>query len=257
MSDTFNNFDEQLNSTLNKISNIILNMPNLSKEKTESAIKEANTLIQNAEQIIKQLEIEANSDNNRDRLMFKIKGQINELKKLKGEYFKLQQQYINAKSSEALYLNSDDVKDKNLIEGEELPDNDVKLTKGLNKMLEIEKNGHDIARQLYGHTNQMKQVNQNLDEMNDQLSDSTSIIGRMMRRENKNKLIVACAIILFVFILLIILSSKMSKDDKVDMTMSIPVIQDSQEKNVISLEPSSQVNKSKIDTTTSGKKRLI
>lgn len=215
MSDLFDLYEDNLNETFNKIKNITRTMQNLSKEKTESAINEANSHIQDAQSLIKKLELEATTSNNKDKLTMKIKNYKSEFSNLKQTFLRLQTNYINAKSNEALYLNSDDINDKNLVDNEELVayHQSSKLDKALGSVLEIDNRGNEIMRQLDHQTNVMNRVNDNLGDMNFQLADSNSLLGKMMRRENRNKVIILLAVIFFTIVLIIIASALASGGD--------------------------------------------
>jgi hypothetical protein len=52
MSDLFSLYEDSLNIVLRKITTVVENIPNLSKEKTESALEDANTNIKEAEKIV-------------------------------------------------------------------------------------------------------------------------------------------------------------------------------------------------------------
>jgi len=211
MSDLFEIYEEDLNEALKNISDINKKIQNLSREKTESAIKEGNNHIQNAESLLKKLEIEASTSQNKDRLLMKLKNFKSEYNKLKDEFYKNQNNYINAKSNEALYLNSDDANEynnNNLIDNEELAyKQSNKLDVATRKCLEIEGRGNEMMRQLEHQTNQMNNINENLNDMNFQLGDSNSLIGKMLRRENRNKMIILIAVIFFAVLLIIIAAS--------------------------------------------------
>lgn len=211
MSDVFNLYEDSVNEKFTKIANITNNMQNLSREKTESAINEANHYIQEAQTLLKKLELEASSNVNKERLIMKVKNIKSEFNNLKQAFLKKQNQYINAKSNEALYLNSDDVNDKNLVDNEELAyHQNSKLDKALGNVLEIEHRGNEVMRQLDHQTNIMNKVNNNIDDMNYQLGDSNSLIGKMMKRENRNKVVILIAIIFFAIILIIIATAMTS-----------------------------------------------
>ena len=83
MTDVFNLYEDSINEKFTKITNITNNMQNLSREKTESAINEANHYIQEAQSLIKKLELEASSNVNKERLIMKVKNIKSEFNNLK------------------------------------------------------------------------------------------------------------------------------------------------------------------------------
>jgi hypothetical protein len=72
MSDLFSLYEDSLNIVLRKITIVIESIPNLSKEKTENALEDANNNIKEAEKIvnnyfikIKQMDLEVSSSDNK------------------------------------------------------------------------------------------------------------------------------------------------------------------------------------------------
>lgn len=204
MSDLFSIYEDELNGVFNKLNTIIRSMNNLSKEKTEKAIGDANDLLQEALSVMKSLEIEASTSGQKDKLLLKIRGFKNDYESIKSQYLNLEKNYINAKSNEAIYLNSeDDYNNKNLVAHEEMAynkSNHSKLAKGKDLALEIDSMGNEALRQLQGHTVMMKNTIKNLENENEVLANSNGLLGMMTRRENKNKLIIAVSIFALILI---------------------------------------------------------
>lgn len=203
MSEIFDIYQESLNDCLTKLNNILKVINNLSKDKTESAIKEANTLLSEASSILKRMEIESTSIKNNEKLAFKVKSFKSDLDEVSKRLSETQSLYINAKSKEAIYLNSDDndeeMRNKNLIENEQAAEeNNSKLEYGKRMILEIEAGGNRVLNELGSQTKSMKKIVGNLDIENDLLEKSNSLVMRMLRRENRNKLyIVICILVIF------------------------------------------------------------
>lgn len=203
MSEIFDIYQESLNDCLTKLNNILKVINNLSKDKTESAIKEANTLLSEASSILKRMEIESTSIKNNEKLAFKVKSFKSDLDEVSKRLSETQSLYINAKSKEAIYLNSDDndeeMRNKNLIENEHAAEeNNSKLEYGKRMILEIEAGGNRVLNELNSQTISMKKIAGNLDIENDLLEKSNSLVMRMLRRENRNKLyIVICILVIF------------------------------------------------------------
>jgi hypothetical protein len=204
MSDLFSIYEDELNGVFNKLNTIIRSMNNLSKEKTEKAIGDANDLLQEALSVMKSLEIEASTSGQKDKLLLKIRGFKNDYESIKSQYLNLEKNYIHAKSNEAIYLNSeDDYNNKNLVAHEEMAynkSNHSKLAKGKDLALEIDSMGNEALRQLQGHTVMMKNTIKNLENENEVLANSNGLLGMMTRRENKNKLIIAVSIFALILI---------------------------------------------------------
>ena len=207
MSELFDMYEENLNDTLNKITNIINITPNLSKDKTESAINEANNHLQEAQSLIKKLEIETSASTAGEKLQLKIKNYKAEFEKIRKKFISLQNNYINAKSNEALYLNTEDDNrhNNNLVDNEEVAYNQhSKLEQGKRAMLEIESGGNDALKQLHHQTKIMNNALNNLDNEIEVLDHSNSLMKRMLRRENRNKMLVAVCLIIIIIVSLIV-----------------------------------------------------
>lgn len=208
MSDLFNIYEDNLNSTFTKISNIINTLQNLSRDKTEYALNEANSLFEDALTLIKKLELEVSSYSSQDKGAMKIKNCKNEYESLKKKFTILQEKYIKNKSDEALYLNSekgDEMNTKNLVDHEEIAySQHSKLDKAKTASLDVENKCNEAMRQLHQQTKMMNKINSNLEEENDILQNSNSLLGSMLKRENRNKLIILISVMVIIFICLIV-----------------------------------------------------
>jgi hypothetical protein len=208
MSDLFNIYEDSLNSTFNKITTIINTMQNLSKEKTESAINEANSHLQEAQSLIKKLELEVSAYSSNEKGAMKVKNYKNEYENLRRRFTEQQDKYIKSKSDEALYLNSlneDEHNNKKLVENEEAAfSQSSKLDRAKSAVYDIEIKGNDAMRQLHHQTKIMNNINKNLDQENDVLQDSNSLMAQMLKRENRNKLIIIISICIVAFICLLV-----------------------------------------------------
>jgi hypothetical protein len=78
------------------------------------------------------------------------------------------------------------------------------------KILEVEKTGTNIQRELHQHTETMVKVNSNIGSMNIEIDDSGSLIKQMLKREVKNKVLLCSVIVVVVIIFLVILFIKLS-----------------------------------------------
>jgi len=211
MSELYSIYEESLNNALTRLSTIISTMQNLSKEKTESAINEANSIISESESLIKKLEIEISATTKNEKLLIKHKNSKLEFDKLKKQYFTLQNNYINSKSKDALNLNSsNDGQDINLTNdhenAKESYNNYNKLENGKRIMLEIESGGQQALKNLNQQTKIIGKTLNNLDNENEVLDNANTLLFGMVRRENKNKVIIAvfAAIILLVILTVVL-----------------------------------------------------
>jgi hypothetical protein len=81
------------------------------------------------------------------------------------------------------------------------------LERGKRKAIEMENMSYDIMLNLDRQTNKMKNVRDNVFNMNSEIEKSDSLVTRMLRRENRNKIYILvftiCLIIgFFIFLYL-------------------------------------------------------
>ncbi len=107
----------------------------------------------------------------------------------------MQENYITKKSHDALLIEGMDdpsgrkSQKQKLIENEEMAwEQHENLERGKRKAVEMEKMSFDIMLNLDRQTNQMKNVRDHVFSMNKEVEYSDSLLTRMMRRENRNKI---------------------------------------------------------------------
>ena len=190
---------DDLDSKSREIMNKLIKFEKNSNKNIDFMIVQALSTFEKYEKIVKQYEIEANMNNDYET-QSKVKLFLKMLKENKEILKKIDEDANNKfelTTTENLDGNNSEI-------GFDMQNS--KLNKGLHKILEIEKNGHNVMVKLSEQTSQMTKVNENLEDMNSQLSNSNSLIGKMLRRENKNRLIIAISIFVFFIIFLVILS---------------------------------------------------
>ena len=126
----------------------------------------------------------------------------------------IQENYITKKSKEALYINSEEnqnnIQNKKLIENEEMAwSQHQKLENAKRNVIEIDNVGVNIMKDLEHQTGKMTDISNKLGGMNVEIDQSSSLLTRMMNRENRNKTIVIFFSILVVISFLIILLVKL------------------------------------------------
>ena len=104
MDDYFNKSEEKLKNCLNKIYKTTSSIKNLSKEKTENALNEAFNNINLAEKIIQEIEekYEKLNENEKNKFNINIKNYKFEIEMNKKSFNKIQENYIQIKSREAI-----------------------------------------------------------------------------------------------------------------------------------------------------------
>lgn len=233
MSDLFNIYEDNLNITIDRIKKIIETFNNLSKEKAEYAIKDANNCIKEADKLIKQMDIEISSHSTKtgSNLAMKVKHIIiiyliqlrsytNEFDSVKKQFLRYQEKYINKKSEEALILGSEDNREGDtggqqkhkLIENEESAwRQNEKLERAKRSAIEIEGVSVQVMRQLDYQTNQMKDVQRKVGDMNTSIDQSDNLLTKMGKTQNRNKVIILGVVIILIIILVFVILIKTLK----------------------------------------------
>jgi hypothetical protein len=113
------------------------------------------------------------------------------------KFFRLQENYINRKSHDALILDSFDsnsnlkkAQKQRLIENEEMAYNQAeKLERIKRTTIDMDDRQTNIMRDLEKQTGQLKAVNKKTIEMNSDIDESDQIVNRMWRRERRFRLL--------------------------------------------------------------------
>jgi hypothetical protein len=132
---------------------------------------------------------------------------------IKKRFQKSQDNYINRKSQDALFTMDDDnskrLQKQRLIDSEEKAwEQHDALEDVKRKTRQIEGMSIEVMKDLEKQTGKMKSTAGRLESTDKQLDESNGIITRMLRRENRNKTIIAVTGGLSVLAFLIILYSK-------------------------------------------------
>jgi predicted RND superfamily exporter protein len=101
-------------------------------------------------------------------------------------------------------------KDK-LIENEHLAYTQGEKLEGAKRSaLEMQDVSHGIMRDLNKQTGQLRDIHGKLGDMNQEIDESGSIMQRIMKRENRNKVIIAIFTIIVIFIFMLIIYFKLA-----------------------------------------------
>jgi hypothetical protein len=133
---------------------------------------------------------------------------------IKKQFQKSQDIYINKKSQDALFTmdhdNNKKLQKQRLIDNEEQAwEQHDALEDVKRKTRQIEGLSIEVMRDLEKQTGKMKSVDGKLEAAGQQLEESNNIITRMMRRENRNKTVIAVVGGLSIFAFLLIIYSKL------------------------------------------------
>lgn len=216
MSDLFNIYEDSFNVLLNRVNKVIDSISNLSKEKSEQALQEANLNLTEAESHLKRMEIECDSGfgKNIERLKIKVSNYKNEYSNTKSKLYQHLEQYINKKTDVRLGN-----LDANLIDNEESFHQSEKLEQGKRTALFIENSAKQVSNSLAVNTDKMKQINGRTVELDSNIEDSDNIMTRMIRRNNKNRLIfTVLGLCLFCLLVIVIVYNMLPKDKVINAT---------------------------------------
>jgi len=122
-------------------------------------------------------------------------------------FHNLQEKYIERKSLEAL-VSEGDYKDDggyHKLNDEMAWKQGEKLEVAKRAVMEVEHGSLGVMRDLENQTQQLKIITGKVGDMNIELEESNSIMARIMKRENRNKLIIGIVSIVVIVIMIIIL----------------------------------------------------
>ena len=212
MSDLFDIYEDSLKIVIKNV------QANIDKNNiTENDLELLHTNITEAKRIIKQIDVEISSNTTTISQSEKIKyrNYANEIDKLNKKYLKVQERYIKRKNNDILSFDGIEVsankkaQKMNLLENEQ---NDS-IEEIKRKTYDIENTGKNIMTNLNTQNDQIRSVRDNIKGLNGEIDESNGIISRMLRRENRNKLIIIIfsVILVIIFILIVMYKFKSAK----------------------------------------------
>ena len=212
MSDLFDIYEDSLKIVIKNV------QANIDKNNiTENDLELLHTNITEAKRIIKQIDVEISSNTTTISQSEKIKyrNYANEIDKLNKKYLKVQERYIKRKNNDILSFDGIEVsankkaQKMNLLENEQ---NDS-IEEIKRKTYDIENTGKNIMTNLNTQNDQMRSVRDNIKGLNGEIDESNGIISRMLRRENRNQLIIIIfsVILVIIFILIVMYNFKSAK----------------------------------------------
>ena len=212
MSDLFDIYEDSLKIVIKNV------QANIDKNNiTENDLELLHTNITEAKRIIKQIDVEISSNTTTISQSEKIKyrNYANEIDKLNKKYLKVQERYIKRKNNDILSFDRIEVsankkaQKMNLLENEQ---NDS-IEEIKRKTYDIENTGKNIMTNLNTQNDQMRSVRDNIKGLNGEIDESNGIISRMLRRENRNQLIIIIfsVILVIIFILIVMYKFKSAK----------------------------------------------
>ena len=212
MSDLFDIYEDSLKIVIKNV------QANIDKHNiTENDLELLHTNITEAKRIIKQIDVQISSNTTTisQSEKRKYRNYANEIDKLNKKYLKVQERYIKRKNNDILSFDGIEVsankkaQKMNLLENEQ---NDS-IEEIKRKTYDIENTGKNIMTNLNTQNDQMRSVRDNIKGLNGEIDESNGIISRMLRRENRNKLIIIIfsVILVIIFILIVMYKFKSAK----------------------------------------------
>lgn len=216
MSDLFSIYEDSFNILTHGVNKLIESLGNLSKEKTEQALNDANSQLLEAENHLKKMELEceANFGKNSDRLKLKVNNYKNEFRNLKGRFTAQQALYIDKKSEEALQEAIEKGNPAFRTHDEEFYKQSERLEEGNRKMMSIDQTAVEVGKELSIQTDKMKNIDSRLVGLTNSVEEGDTIVTRMLKRENKTKLLVFALIVVLAVIFVILCFYQLSSDSE-------------------------------------------
>ena len=217
MSEIFKIYESTFKSVCKKIDSILV-----VEEYNYKTIKDLRSNIQEVNRLVKQMSLEVNNfKTTKKKISKEIEQNLKRYQSLVDSYNKKLleiQENINKDNN----INSIDVKDKNILIDEDnlnaqkkgLIEDEYTQQQKLNyigrEMTDIENIGNNINEKLYGQTEQMKEMRDNVFNMNNEIDVSNSLINKIMKQAKRNKMLMygSGVLIALIFIMFLIFKFK-------------------------------------------------
>ena len=217
MLEIFKIYESTFKSVCKKIDSILV-----VEEYNYKTIKDLRSNIQEVNRIVKQMSLEVNNfKTTKKKISKEIEQNLKRYQSLVDSYNKKLleiQENINKDNN----INSIDVKDKNILIDEDnlnaqkkgLIEDEYTQQQKLNyigrEMTDIENIGNNINEKLYGQTEQMKEMRDNVFNMNNEIDVSNSLINKIMKQAKRNKMLMygSGVLIALIFIMFLIFKFK-------------------------------------------------
>ena len=196
MSEIYNIYESSFKSTCKKIDSI-LNV----EEYNYQTLNDLRSNIQEVNKLVKQMSLEVNNfKTTKKKISKEIEQNLKRYQSKVDSYNKKLleiQENINKDNN----INSIDIKDKNILIDEDnintqkkgLIEDEYTQQQKLNyigrEMTDIENIGNNINEKLYGQTEQMKEMRDNVFNMNNEIDVSNSLINKIRKQAKRNKML--------------------------------------------------------------------
>ena len=218
MSEIYNIYESSFKSICKKIDSI-LNV----EEYNYKTIKELRSNIQEINRIVKQMSLEVNNfKTTKKRISKEIEQNLKKYQSIVDEYNKklveIQENInkdnniniIDAKNKKNVLIDEENIntQKQGLIEDEYTTQQKINyIGREIN---DIEHIGNNINEKLYGQTEQMKEMRDNVLNMNHEIDTSNSLINKIMKQAKRNKMLMygSGVLIALIFIMFLIFKFK-------------------------------------------------
>jgi vesicle transport through interaction with t-SNAREs protein 1 len=206
----FDAYDQEYQKVYSLILRKIKSLPNFAGERKKVAIRETEKEIEDAESLIRQMDQEINATNNnpmRARLQPKVKGYQTDIQRARRELQQAATQASNATNRDDLFAgggNQDyqvqflDQRTNLLAGNERLGQTSDRLQNAHRLAVQNETIGTNVLGELHGQRQQIIRATNKLDEVDDHVRTSRTILTGMARRVATNKMILAFIILMLV-----------------------------------------------------------
>ena len=214
MSDIYNIYESSFKSICKKI-DTILNV----EEYNYKTLKELRSNIQEVNRIVKQMSLEVNNFKiTKKKISKEIEQNLKKYQNIVDGYNKKlveiqdninKDNNINTDSKTKKSLIDEDIvniKKQGLIEDEYTQQQKINYIG--KEVQDIENIGNNISEKLFGQTEQMKEMRDNVLNMNYEVDESNSLINKIMRQARRNKMLMYGSGILVGLIFIMVLISK-------------------------------------------------
>eukprot|EP00026_Physarum_polycephalum_P015451 Phypoly_transcript_16141.p1 GENE.Phypoly_transcript_16141~~Phypoly_transcript_16141.p1 ORF type:complete len:222 (+),score=32.78 Phypoly_transcript_16141:105-770(+) len=204
---SFDAYEQEFQKVYSLILRKINSLPNFAGERKKVAIRETEKEIEDAETLIRQMDQEINATNNnpmRARLQPKVKGYQADMQKARRELQRAATQASNATNRDDLFSGASqdyqvqflDQRTSILAGNDRLGQTSDRLQNAHRIAVQNETIGSNVLGELHGQRQQIIRATNKLDEVDDHVRTSRTILTGMARRVATNKMILAFIILM-------------------------------------------------------------
>jgi len=205
MAGSFEAYEQEFLKVTQLLQRTINSIPNFAGERKKTAVREAEKDIEDAEQLIRQMDKEINmgSNPNRTKLTPKVKGYQTDVQRIKRDLQRSATSSSNNTRDELLSGATQDYqvqfldqRSKLIAGNEKIEQTSGRLQNAHRLAIQNEQIGTAVLTDLQGQRDQLIRTGKKLDDVDDDVKTSRTILTGMARRVATNKLILAIIIVL-------------------------------------------------------------